>query len=214
MNRRDLIRTTLLAAGAAAPRGSIAESLVPAENANPKRQMVRKTSDRKMNILWICTDEQRANTIPGLNNPNIITPHLNKFMADSITFTNAFVQCPICSPSLAPALLEAAGVAIPPGAMGRSLTTLLKGTTTQHHDSVYIEFYDAVRTTIRSRWPYQHKLAFYQALGTGELYNLVKDPGEVNNLWNQSVQRHAGADDAASSRAPDREPRLVARLCL
>jgi arylsulfatase A-like enzyme len=34
-----------------------------------------------------------------LYNPLIHTPHLDQFMTESVTFTNAFVQCPICVPS-------------------------------------------------------------------------------------------------------------------
>jgi arylsulfatase len=32
----------------------------------------------------------------------------------------------------------------------------------------------------------RYKLAYYRNLGTGELYDLQKDPGEVHNLWASS----------------------------
>ncbi|MES2393002.1 MAG: sulfatase-like hydrolase/transferase [Acidobacteriota bacterium] len=53
------------------------------------------------NILWICTDEQRADTLGGFNNSFLHTPRLRKLIDESVTFTNAFVQTPICSPSRA-----------------------------------------------------------------------------------------------------------------
>ena len=51
------------------------------------------------NILWYCTDEQRFDTIGGLGNPHINTPRLDEFMRTATTFTHAFCQAPVCSPS-------------------------------------------------------------------------------------------------------------------
>ncbi len=110
MNRRELLRNAVLGAGAlgaAAGRGQEAE---------PKgdRQSYHKMPDRLRgipgsprstspgsapNILWVCTDQQRFDTIQGLSNSLIRTPNLQKFMGEAVTFTNVFVQTPICSPS-------------------------------------------------------------------------------------------------------------------
>ena len=46
-------------------------------------------------------DQQRFDTIAGLNNPHIHTPNLDKLMSESTTFTHAFVQNSVCSPSRA-----------------------------------------------------------------------------------------------------------------
>ena len=51
------------------------------------------------NILWICTDQQRYDTIGGLNNPHIRTPNLDRLMAEGTTFSHAFSQSPVCTPS-------------------------------------------------------------------------------------------------------------------
>jgi len=72
----------------------------------PKRKSFplppRRTDGERMpNILWICTDQQRFDTLEGLSNDLIHTPNLKKLMQESVTFTNAFVQTPICSPSRA-----------------------------------------------------------------------------------------------------------------
>lgn len=53
------------------------------------------------NIIWYCTDQQRFDTIAGLGNAHINTPRLDQFMQQSVTFTHAFCQTPICSPSRA-----------------------------------------------------------------------------------------------------------------
>ncbi|MEM7032948.1 MAG: sulfatase-like hydrolase/transferase [Chloroflexota bacterium] len=56
---------------------------------------------QKPNILWYCTDQQRFDTIAGLGNPHIRTPRLDALMKESTTFTHAFCQTPICTPSRA-----------------------------------------------------------------------------------------------------------------
>jgi len=56
---------------------------------------------KRPNILWYCSDQQRFDTIAALGNPHIHTPRLDQFMAQSVTFTHAFCQTPICSPSRA-----------------------------------------------------------------------------------------------------------------
>ncbi|HET9790928.1 MAG TPA: sulfatase-like hydrolase/transferase, partial [Candidatus Angelobacter sp.] len=104
MNRRDLLKSSLLTAGALAttPAGA-------AELATPQRQErhiwphppEELSGGRMPNILWICPDMQRFDTIEGLNNKHIHTPNLKKLMAESVTLTHTYVQNPVCSPSRA-----------------------------------------------------------------------------------------------------------------
>lgn len=53
------------------------------------------------NILWYCTDQQRFDTIAALGNQHIHTPNLDRFVSESATFTHAYCQSPICTPSRA-----------------------------------------------------------------------------------------------------------------
>ncbi len=53
------------------------------------------------NILWICTDQQRFDTIAALGNSCISTPNIDKLMSEGITFTRAYSQSPVCTPSRA-----------------------------------------------------------------------------------------------------------------
>ncbi len=53
------------------------------------------------NILWICTDQQRYDTIASLGNPHTSTPHVDRLVADGVAFTRAYCQSPICTPSRA-----------------------------------------------------------------------------------------------------------------
>jgi arylsulfatase A-like enzyme len=53
------------------------------------------------NILWICTDQQRYDTIGALGNGHVHTPNLDRLVAEGVAFTHAFCQSPICTPSRA-----------------------------------------------------------------------------------------------------------------
>ena len=56
---------------------------------------------KQPNILWICTDQQRYDTIGALGNPHASTPVLDAFIGEGTSFSNAFCQSPVCSPSRA-----------------------------------------------------------------------------------------------------------------
>ena len=58
-------------------------------------------AETRPNILWICTDQQRFDTIHALGNPHIRTPNLDRLVGEGVAFTNAYTQSPICTPSRA-----------------------------------------------------------------------------------------------------------------
>ena len=58
-------------------------------------------SEARPNILWICTDQQRWDTIGRLGNPHIRTPTLDGLAAGGTAFRRAYTQSPICTPSRA-----------------------------------------------------------------------------------------------------------------
>lgn len=53
------------------------------------------------NILWYCTDQQRFDTIRSMGNPNINTQNLDELVRNGVSFSQAYTQCPICTPSRA-----------------------------------------------------------------------------------------------------------------
>lgn len=53
------------------------------------------------NVLWICTDRQRWDTLGCYGNEFVTTPNLDRLASSGALFEEAFSQCPICSPSRA-----------------------------------------------------------------------------------------------------------------
>ena len=57
--------------------------------------------DRPPNILWICTDQQRYDTIGALGNDCASTPNIDRLVGEGVACTRAYCQSPICTPSRA-----------------------------------------------------------------------------------------------------------------
>ncbi|MED5417019.1 MAG: sulfatase-like hydrolase/transferase [Candidatus Latescibacterota bacterium] len=48
------------------------------------------------NVLFVMTDQQRADTIASLGNHSIYTPNLDRLVARGVSFVNAYSQTPVC----------------------------------------------------------------------------------------------------------------------
>lgn len=57
--------------------------------------------ERRPNILWICTDQQRFDTLGCYGNPFVKSPNIDALAASGVQFENAFCQNPVCTPSRA-----------------------------------------------------------------------------------------------------------------
>ena len=53
------------------------------------------------NILWLCTDQQRYDTIAALGYPGAVTPVVDRMVGEGTAFTHAYCQSQICTPSRA-----------------------------------------------------------------------------------------------------------------
>ena len=53
----------------------------------------------KPNLLFLFTDEQRADTMAAYGNERIETPNLNRLASESTVFERAYVTQPVCTPS-------------------------------------------------------------------------------------------------------------------
>ena len=93
----------------------------------------------------------------------------------------------ILNVDFAPTIMEAASLAKDPEMQGRSFVPLLKGSVPDDwRESMYYRYYYShfelephygVRT-------YTHKLIYFHRIDQYEMYDLVNDPTEMNNLWN------------------------------
>ena len=96
---------------------------------------------------------------------------------------------------LAPTVLEAAGVPVPSRMQGLSLVGMLNGNSDLHNhkDHVVCEYHDAVdlpnATHASMYFDGRYKTAVYHGRGIGELYDLLKDPDECNDLWKHDEYR-------------------------
>lgn len=59
------------------------------------------TSSVPPNVLWLCTDQQRYDTIGALGNQLARTPNINRLIDRGVAFTQAYCQSPVCTPSRA-----------------------------------------------------------------------------------------------------------------
>ena len=56
---------------------------------------------RGPNVLWICTDQQRFDTLGATGNSFVHTPNLDGLAASGVLCTHCFCQNPVCTPSRA-----------------------------------------------------------------------------------------------------------------
>ena len=87
MDRRDFMRVCVASAVSTAAFGV--------------RGLSAAAKKRKPNLLFIWTDEQRADTMAVYGNKKIRVPNFNKLAAESIVFKNAYVTQPVCTPNRA-----------------------------------------------------------------------------------------------------------------
>lgn len=60
-----------------------------------------QTSKKRPNILFICTDQQRGDSLRCTGATWAVTPNLDKLAGEGALFKNCYVQNPVCSPSRA-----------------------------------------------------------------------------------------------------------------
>ncbi len=94
-----------------------------------------------------------------------------------------------------PTFLELAGVEIPEEIQGRSLLPLITGRSDKDwRKSIYYHYYEypgphAVKRHYGVRTERYKLIHFYNDINKWELYDLQKDPGEMNNLYGQKVYK-------------------------
>ena len=61
--------------------------------------MINPHMNKPRNLLFIYTDEQRADTLGAYGNRKIQTPHLDRLAAQSCVFEKTYITQPVCTPS-------------------------------------------------------------------------------------------------------------------
>lgn len=59
----------------------------------------QKQTNKKPNIIFLLTDDQRDNTFGAMGHPYIQTPNVDKLIKDGVRFSNTYIAEPTCSPS-------------------------------------------------------------------------------------------------------------------
>jgi len=54
---------------------------------------------KQPNVLFVMTDQQRADCVSALGNPDIYTPNMDRLVSRGASFTNAYSTCPVCVPA-------------------------------------------------------------------------------------------------------------------
>jgi arylsulfatase A-like enzyme len=98
-------------------------------------------------------------------------------------------------------ILERAGVKPYHGMQAVSFLPLLQGEKTDHRDELFIEYNDggprlgfAKPSRVKSVVNDRYRLTVYAGEDWGELYDLVEDPNETNNLWDDANHASIKAD--------------------
>ncbi len=88
---------------------------------------------------------------------------------------------------IAPTLLEAAGVPVPADMQGISILPLLKSNKVKGRQTIYYHYYENGEHAVSPHFGIRTKryklIRFYTRVNCWELYDLEKDPSEMNNLF-------------------------------
>ncbi len=79
-------------------RGVYAGSALPIALSGCGRERQPSKGASKPNIVFVLTDQWRAQATGYAGDPNVKTPHLDALAARSINFENAVSVCPVCTP--------------------------------------------------------------------------------------------------------------------
>ncbi|WP_413999050.1 sulfatase [Flavobacterium sp. W1B] len=90
---------------------------------------------------------------------------------------------------IAPTMLDAAGVATPKDEQGESMLPLFTDKKAKGRDAIFYHYYENGEHSVSPHFGIRTKryklVRFYKRVSSWELYDLKKDPNEMNNLYGQ-----------------------------
>ncbi|MNI21997.1 Arylsulfatase [compost metagenome] len=92
-----------------------------------------------------------------------------------------------------PTLCDFAGIEAPPNIEGKSMNALIRGETSQGRESIYSLYKDIQRMVKDDRWKmirYRRSALTGQGTDYVQLFDLLNDPWEINNLVSDSRYSH------------------------
>jgi len=79
-------------------RGVYMGAALPAAMSSQPKGNAPRQARPKPNIVYVLTDQWRAQATGYAGDPNVMTPHLDALASESIHFENAVSVCPVCTP--------------------------------------------------------------------------------------------------------------------
>ncbi len=73
-------------------------SLTAAAASGCRTSSPTKSSNKRPNVLWLMTDEQRTDSLGCYGNSWAVSPHLDAFAREGVVFRNALTGSPLCTP--------------------------------------------------------------------------------------------------------------------
>ncbi|HWW40096.1 sulfatase [Pedobacter sp.] len=101
------------------------------------------------------------------------------------TVSNDFVM----NLDIAPTILDAAGVSIPGDMQGKSMLPVLKDKKIKGREYLYYHYYENGEHSVSPHFGIRNRryklIRFYKRVESWELYDLMKDPNEVHNVYGE-----------------------------
>jgi len=99
---------------------------------------------------------------------------------------------------IAPTMLDAAGLPIPKDIQGESFLPSVTGKSTKSRDAIYYHYYENGEHAVSPHFGIKTKryklIRFYTRVNAWELYDLEKDPHEMNNLYGNKGSKQLTED--------------------
>ncbi|SKC05277.1 Arylsulfatase A [Sphingobacterium nematocida] len=107
--------------------------------------------------------------------------------------TDSHIDANIVNADIAPTLLELAGVDIPKDMQGKSFAKVLRSPSKNHRKALYYHYFENGEHAVSPHFGVKDNryklIRFYKRVDAWELFDLEKDPQELNNIYNDPTYK-------------------------